>query len=418
MADTLLSLDPGLAGVFEGSTGTATQVLIEVARSGLLSSPSTVRWSTGPGLAGLASADGDDFAGGMFPSGILEFEPFRSSASVLLEIAPDLVHEADEVFRIDLSDPQGASLATASIELFLINDDVQVVGLPADGAAGPAEVFRFFDAARGLWLITASDEERASIQAMHPNFSLQGRAFETLSGAARPWPETPVHRLCNTETGGYFYTASEEEYRHALQHYPMRDEGSTFSAIVDGAHNPAALPVYRFAKLTAGGHHYTTDEAERARLQSDAGWRDEGIGFYTYRGGTLELFSEPPGDDSLLQGDVGTLSADRELMLRGTLPGSFGAPPWARLTDELRFSLDKPLRFEARALYQFAHSGQLALFDASAELLAEAVPDADSASGTVGFELELAPGEYRLELTGGGKYGNAYDLFMSTSSPP
>jgi Ca2+-binding RTX toxin-like protein/Tol biopolymer transport system component len=88
-----------------------------VTRTGDLFTASSANWT-------VTGADAEDFQGGVLPSGTVSFAPGEASQTVTLAIANDAVVEADEGFTITLSDSVGATLAAASAEGVIRNDDV------------------------------------------------------------------------------------------------------------------------------------------------------------------------------------------------------------------------------------------------------------------------------------------------------
>jgi Ca2+-binding RTX toxin-like protein len=87
-----------------------------VTRTGESFAASSANWT-------VTGADAEDFAGGVLPSGTVTFAPGELSQTITLAIANDAVVEADEGFTITLSDAVGATLATASAEGVIRNDD-------------------------------------------------------------------------------------------------------------------------------------------------------------------------------------------------------------------------------------------------------------------------------------------------------
>ena len=92
----------------------------------------------------------------------------------------------------------------------------------------------------------------------------------------------PVYRFFNTVAGGHFFTTSEAERDFVLNNLPQYVfEGVGFNAsIVEG---PNLIPIYRFFNTVAGGHFFTASEAERDFVRFNLPqYLDEGIGFYAY----------------------------------------------------------------------------------------------------------------------------------------
>lgn len=93
-----------------------------------------------------------------------------------------------------------------------------------------------------------------------------------------------MNRLYNPNSGEHFYTKDANE-KNVLVGLGWQDEGIGWVAPNKDQkieYNPAAKisPVYRLYNPNAGDHHYTKDSRERDALVS-AGWKSEGIGWYT-----------------------------------------------------------------------------------------------------------------------------------------
>ena len=92
-----------------------------------------------------------------------------------------------------------------------------------------------------------------------------------------------VYRLYNSLTGEHFFTADEGE-KQRLINAGWTDEGIGFYA-----HSEDGDPVYRLYNTNGGEHHYTMDSAEREKLIA-AGWIDEGIAFYSDEDEEIEVY--------------------------------------------------------------------------------------------------------------------------------
>ncbi|MFL5679673.1 MAG: beta strand repeat-containing protein [Chloroflexota bacterium] len=104
--------------VAEGDTGT-TAARFTVSLSAASGKTVTVDYATADGTA---SSPGDYTAG----SGTLTFAPGVTSQHVDVDVVGDTVFEADETFRLALSNPANASLADASGTAAIQNDDAAV----------------------------------------------------------------------------------------------------------------------------------------------------------------------------------------------------------------------------------------------------------------------------------------------------
>lgn len=119
--DTSISIAAADAVKAEGNSGT-TAFTFTVSRSGETSSAGTAQYSvTGNG------ATADDFAGGVFPSGVVSFAAGETSRTVTIDVAGDLDIEGDELFDVTLLNPSGgATVGTATASGTIINDDSEL----------------------------------------------------------------------------------------------------------------------------------------------------------------------------------------------------------------------------------------------------------------------------------------------------
>ncbi|SNS23347.1 MULTISPECIES: Calx-beta domain-containing protein [unclassified Azospirillum] len=105
----------------EGRAGAVTAYSFTVTRSGNILEDSAVDWSV-TGL-GTNAADAADFVGGVLPSGRVSFAAGVRTATVTLNVAGDGVGEADEGFRLILSNPYSATITQATADAAILNDD-------------------------------------------------------------------------------------------------------------------------------------------------------------------------------------------------------------------------------------------------------------------------------------------------------
>lgn len=124
----------------EGNSGT-TPFTFTVTRTGNTSSAVSVAWSA-TGAASSASANAQDFPGGVVPRGMLSFAAGQTSQAITVAVAGDTQVEPDEGFRVVLSAPSiGAVIATASAAATIRNDDTSfaiasTTGSHAEGNSG------------------------------------------------------------------------------------------------------------------------------------------------------------------------------------------------------------------------------------------------------------------------------------------
>ena len=100
----------------EGDSGT-TAFTFKVTRTGDLNGETSVHF----GVSG--TVDGFDFAGGALPSGTLVFAPGSGEQLLTLQVVGDTRVEPHEAFTLTLTEPTNGSLATASAQGIIVNDD-------------------------------------------------------------------------------------------------------------------------------------------------------------------------------------------------------------------------------------------------------------------------------------------------------
>ncbi|MBE9604195.1 pre-peptidase C-terminal domain-containing protein [Acetobacteraceae bacterium H6797] len=105
----------------EGNSG-STPFTFTITRSGSTLEASTVKWAVDGKTT--APVTGADFVGGVMPSGSVTFAAGETSKVITINVAGDSVFEADERFRVVLSDPQGATIGTGAATGVIRNDDV------------------------------------------------------------------------------------------------------------------------------------------------------------------------------------------------------------------------------------------------------------------------------------------------------
>ena len=104
----------------EGQSG-STVFTFTLTRSGNTDGSSTVDWSViGSSASPVVAAD---FSGGVLPSGRESFAAGEISRTINVQVAADSFVEPDDGFSLNLSNPVGATLATASASGTILNDD-------------------------------------------------------------------------------------------------------------------------------------------------------------------------------------------------------------------------------------------------------------------------------------------------------
>lgn len=109
----------GITRVAEGNAGT-TDIVFNLVRTGDLSHASSATWTvTGSGVP----ADGADFVGGVFPTGVVTFAAGQTAASITVQVQGDTAIETSEAFQILLSNPTGGELVGNALTGVIENDD-------------------------------------------------------------------------------------------------------------------------------------------------------------------------------------------------------------------------------------------------------------------------------------------------------
>ncbi len=152
-----ISIDPLRARMTEGDTGT-TPFTFTVTRGGQLDTAVSAQWNvTG---AGPNAADGVDFIGGAFPSGIISFAAGQTSQTLTVDVAGDINFEADNGFAVTLSNPSGGAVIGTGVASGLILNDDQNRIVPVIGVVGPVSgALRFM--ATGNALVAAASPDGA-----------------------------------------------------------------------------------------------------------------------------------------------------------------------------------------------------------------------------------------------------------------
>ena len=88
-----------------------------------------------------------------------------------------------------------------------------------------------------------------------------------------------MHRLYNPNSGEHFYTGSIEEKDFLVK------AGWRYEGIAWYSDTKKTIPVYRLYHpiQRTGNHHYTTSAYERDYISKNEGWRKEGIAWYVLR---------------------------------------------------------------------------------------------------------------------------------------
>ena len=144
--DSVLSIAATSANKPEGTggTGATTPFTFTVTRTGGAGVAQTVKWAVaGVTQTGTEPADAADFAGGLFPSGVLTFAANETSRVISVPVAADTKVELNERFSVTLSNPtNGATISTIQganrAQGIIVTDDTNL-RVVAGGAMTQAE---------------------------------------------------------------------------------------------------------------------------------------------------------------------------------------------------------------------------------------------------------------------------------------
>jgi hypothetical protein len=121
----------------EGQSG-STPFTFTVTRGGNTSIATSASWAVTGSGANAASAS--DFAGGVLPSGTVNFAAGETSKTITVNVAGDTVVEPDEGFKVALSNPAASTtIGTASASGAIRNDDLGII-IDAFGATSLVQV--------------------------------------------------------------------------------------------------------------------------------------------------------------------------------------------------------------------------------------------------------------------------------------
>ncbi len=113
--DGVSYLSVGDVTVMEGNSGT-TPATFTVTRSGVISGPASVFWSTA-----LGTANGIDIVG--VGTTKLEFEPNQPTRTVTVQVKGDTSDESNEMFTVVLQNPVGASISDSAATGIIVDDE-------------------------------------------------------------------------------------------------------------------------------------------------------------------------------------------------------------------------------------------------------------------------------------------------------
>ena len=122
--ESFVSISATDAVKMEGDSG-STAFTFTVSRSGDVSTAASVDYSVHG--SGVNAADAADFAGGVLPTGTVDFAAGEATKTLTIQVAGDTQVEADETFTVVLANPTGATqIGTPSSDATILADDVAI----------------------------------------------------------------------------------------------------------------------------------------------------------------------------------------------------------------------------------------------------------------------------------------------------
>lgn len=181
--DSRLSVSAKRAVGFEGNQGISAFTFV-VNRTGLATGAASVSYA----VAGSGSnpAAGADFGAG-FPVGTVRLAPGQTAGLITIAVKGDSAIEPDEGFRVVLSNPVGALLATSSIQGTIANDDAAftVAALDADKREGNTGTTSFTFRVDRVGYVNAAASVRFATGAIGAN---PASIADLGAGSATAWP--------------------------------------------------------------------------------------------------------------------------------------------------------------------------------------------------------------------------------------
>jgi hypothetical protein len=136
-------------------------------------------------------ASGDDFVGGVLPSGTVSFAAGDTSKMITVEVNGDSNIENDERFTVSLFDPAGATITTASADGTITNDDLPAITL----AVSPTSVVE--DGSSNL--VYTFTRTGPTTNALTVNYTVSGTA--TIGSDYSGIATTPITKAVSFEEG-------------------------------------------------------------------------------------------------------------------------------------------------------------------------------------------------------------------------
>lgn len=179
---------------------------------------------------------------------------------------------------------QFAAFLTLSVSLAACAIDMQSdIDEPVDETteavsacpALPAPVYHRVRPVGGASLYTLSASEAANAGTTYGYTDDRGIPFYAAASAAAGL--SPVYRLYNSAKGDFLWTIDDAEKATAISQNGYVDEGLRFYASKVSA--PCLVPIYRYVSSTLHKHRFAVTNAQRSALTAE-GWTDEGVKFY------------------------------------------------------------------------------------------------------------------------------------------
>ncbi len=178
---------------------------------------------------------------------------------------------------ISVESSYGIASSTVSITVESSGNNNQNKFSIFDVPAGCAMQARMYNPNSGEHFYTGSIEEVQNL--INSGWNFEGPGFIT------PTMGIPIYRLYSDKYGDHFYTTDEAE-KNALVAEGWKLEGENDGIAFPSADKSSGVPMYRlnnpnaYPNGEAGAHHFTTSMQEVHNLEA-AGWRYEGIAWYS-----------------------------------------------------------------------------------------------------------------------------------------
>jgi hypothetical protein len=221
------------ASVTEGNTGTST-VLVTIGLTGPALGTVTVSWATSNGTATAVS----DYTAA---SGTVTFVRGDMVKTVPITIVGDTVNEPNETFAVQLSNPTGATIATASANVTILNDDSALTA----AAVAPS--------ARSTGTLNAADAELALVAALTV-WSQAGAETSALAGVTIAIVDLPGAQLGEADGTAVLVDIDAAGYGWFVDATPSDDAEYAIGSGGEGRADVASAAAGRMDLLTVVVH--------------------------------------------------------------------------------------------------------------------------------------------------------------------